>query len=226
MFYEKKIDVRSRQTMVDFLTRHFRYNTMNSCNGLTSYANKIKLHNLGLTKEQEGNAWEMFDTDFWDKISFPIDVFTREMHGSFSICSNGRSGGYLVLMNSSYKPLNHKSFCRSCGQQNFTEATVGNNTCGRCHAEGNTGRVNYGLQQYRLEISSKGIDDREDFDKDEWSMSQLRDRVKLVQRFDRACDEIRSNFIDLINDCEVVEKTIMVPKTRKVLKCSCNAGIR
>jgi hypothetical protein len=53
-----------------------------------------------------------------------------------------------------------------------------------------------------------------------WSMSQLRDRVDLVCRFDRACDEMRQAFINLIDDCVVVTETIMVPKTITRLCCS------
>jgi len=42
MFY-KQVDKRYRETMRKFLRKHFRYNTMNSWNRSTSYANNIKL---------------------------------------------------------------------------------------------------------------------------------------------------------------------------------------
>jgi hypothetical protein len=51
-------------------------------------------------------------------------------------------------------------------------------------------------------------------------MSQLRDRVELVCRFDRACDEMRQAFINLIEDYMVVTETVMVPKTITRLCCS------
>ena len=43
MFYEQKVDRRSREQMVEFLAGHFRYNTMNSWNRGTSYANRVKV---------------------------------------------------------------------------------------------------------------------------------------------------------------------------------------
>ena len=45
MFY-KEVDKRYKKSMVDFLKKHFRYDTMNSWNRSTSYANNIKLHNF------------------------------------------------------------------------------------------------------------------------------------------------------------------------------------
>jgi len=41
MFF-KPVDLRSQKAMVEFLSNHFRYNTMNSWNNSTSYANNIK----------------------------------------------------------------------------------------------------------------------------------------------------------------------------------------
>lgn len=67
----------------------------------------------------------------------------------------------------------------------------------------------------------RGIDD--DLDADDlmdFSVSALRDKVELVCRFDRACDEIRSAFIDLIDNCKVVEETVMVPKTVRRIACA------
>jgi hypothetical protein len=48
-FFKNNVDRRSRSTMVSFLHGHRRYDTMNSWNRLTSYANIIKIHRLGLT---------------------------------------------------------------------------------------------------------------------------------------------------------------------------------
>lgn len=295
MFFEKKIDTRSRQAMIDFLTGHFRYDTMSSWNKLTSYANKVKFYNLGLTNDQKNKAWDMLDVNFWDEISHPIDDFTREMDGHYTINSNGRSGGYLVLINSHYESTGYKSFCRSCGQQNYKTAIITDdlppeeaiivrevvknggiwtpetyleqsaikaiharladdftvtfsmsekeklaiirkakeiakdctidNRCGRCHAEGEKGRANYKTPPRRLAVTGEGIDQCETFDKDEWNMPTLRRRVNLVQRFDRACDEIRDNFIALLDNCSVAEETIMVPQTRKVLQCAHMGGV-
>lgn len=295
MFFGKKVNMSKCQSMVDFLTGHFRYSIMNSWNGCSSYANKTKVSHLGLTLDQRNKAYEVLGTDFWDKISYPIDEFTREMNGYYTIGSNGRSGGYLVLMNSHYEATGHKSYCRTCGQRNFKHAfDAGNfspeeaiimreviknggiwtpetyleqsaiqaistrlssdftvdfemskegklavirkakeiakdctygNKCGACGIEGEMGRVNYAASPRRLAVTGKGIDQNEGFYKEDCSMQFLRDRVNLVLRFDRACDEIRENFIGLLNDCDVVDEIVMVPQTRKVLHCNCAGGL-
>jgi len=275
MHFGKAVDKRSKQAMIDFLTSHFRYNTMNSWNRSTSYAHNIKLHHLGLTSQQMDAAYDMLQTDYWDEINAPIEDFTSEMNGSYTIGTNGRSNGYLVLYQSQYELSGHLSYCRSCGQRNFKrvheaskladhavievyvfrnggcwaevtylqqpdiaalklpdaeklaivrsakracqDATIGNK-CGACGAEGEHGRVNYTTLPKRLSVyPGRDMDQGEDFS--EWSMSELRSRVELVCRFDRACDEIRDNFIALIGSCKVVEEVVMVPKTVKRIEC-------
>jgi len=62
----------------------------------------------------------------------------------------------------------------------------------------------------------RGLDQGEDFE--EWSMDSLRERVKLVQEFDKLCDAIVAEFVRYCEEYVVVEKDIMVPKTVKVLE--------
>lgn len=282
MHFEKKVDLRSRAAMIGFLTGHERYNTMNSWNGSSSYAHCVKLHQLGLTNEQHDKAYEVLDTDYWNQIDHPIQEFTQKMNGRYTIGSNGRSSGYLVLYNSVYENSQYRSHCRSCGQGNFKTALIPDSTyegvimaavlrnggcwiaseylnvpevaalnlfeeqkmlaihkaksaakdstlgnkCGRCHAEGERGRVNYAkVPQVLNTYPGQSIDQGESFsDTEEWTMESLRDRVALVQAFDQVCDEIRDCFISLLEDCDVVEEIIMVPKTRKVLQCLSGAA--
>jgi hypothetical protein len=49
-------------------------------------------------------------------------------------------------------------------------------------------------------------------------MDALRERVDLICAFDEACDQIRSNFIALLDDFEVVEETIYKPVQVKFLQ--------
>jgi hypothetical protein len=44
-------------------------------------------------------------------------------------------------------------------------------------------------------------------------MDRLRERVRLVQSFDAACDDIRASFIEMLQDSEVVEETIVTSRT-------------
>jgi hypothetical protein len=187
------------------------------------------------------------------------------MGHDYTICVNGRSGGYLVLHECSLEKTGHLSFCSHCGQRNFkkvapvfpqgsAEAVIAaemlktecrllpgkyleipsiqflsladdeklsiiwrlravlsdcsaGDKCGVC---GHT-RTNYTTLPSRLSVSNQGIDQGEDFDSEEWSMSDLRNRVDLVTAFDAACDAIRENFIAVIENCEVVDETVYQP---------------
>jgi hypothetical protein len=218
MFYEKKIDLRSKRAMVEFLAGHYRYHTMNSWNRVTSYANRVKVQYLGLTKDQQARSWDILDTDFWEEIRFPIDSFTEEMGGAYTIGTNGRSGGYLVLYRGEYYDPGYKSQCRACGQLNYQAVNGEVARCGKC---GELTRVNLSQPLRWHRVKGGGIDDdmsREEFM--EWSMADLRDRVELVSRFDRACDEVREAFINLLDHCKVIEETVMVPKTIRRIVCA------
>lgn len=116
------VDKRSRQKMVDFLSGHFRYDTMRAWNRCGSYAHNVKLHRLGLTSEQYDAASSLIhaDDDHWQyRVRQIIEQFTERHHGYYTIRQNGRSSGYMVLYQSSYKQSPYKSRCRSCGQLNF-----------------------------------------------------------------------------------------------------------
>ncbi|MDP3331848.1 MAG: hypothetical protein Q8S55_07625 [Methylococcaceae bacterium] len=270
-FFQKKVDRRSRSAMVDFLKGHYRYDTMSSWNRLTSYANNIKFHRLGLPSEQEDKAYKMLDTDFWEEIRSPIDDFTYDQGHHYTICSNGRSGGYLVLHESHLELTGHLSYCPTCGQRNFKKVPLvtyqdeneeviareilrsqnswlpgvylgqpaiqtltisddkklllinqlkaelrdcsASDACGVC---GNP-RSNFSVPPSRLMVANRGIDQFEDFYAEDWSMEALRDRVDLVCAFDTACDAIRSNFIALLDDYDVVEVTEHRPIQIKTL---------
>lgn len=57
-----------------------------------------------------------------------------------------------------------------------------------------------------------------DADFEDWPDEALIDRMNLVCRFDKLCDEIRDVFIDTLRTYDIVEETVMVPKTVRVLK--------
>lgn len=218
--FEKKIHLRSKRAMADFLAGHFRYPTMNSWNRATSYANCIKVHRLGLSRDQSNRVWDhdILGADYWDEIRHPIDDFTAEMGGHYTIGSNGRSGGYLVLYRGEYYDPGYRSRCLACGQLNFQPVTGEKGQCGRC---GKHERINLDRALRWHRTSGGGIDDDMDCDDlMDLSISSLRDKVELVCRFDRACDEIREAFIDIVDNCMVVEETVMVPKTVRRIVCA------
>ena len=62
----------------------------------------------------------------------------------------------------------------------------------------------------------KDVDMYEDFEG--WTLSQLRERVELVQDFDKLCDDIMAEFLDICRNYRIVEEEILVPKTIKILE--------
>lgn len=94
--FSKNVNLDNRKEMIDFLTKHFRYNTMNSWNHMTSYANNVKLYKLGLPDTSKAYDFleaecEEYRLDIHDAITeFTADTgYTAEF--------NGRSGGYIVM---------------------------------------------------------------------------------------------------------------------------------
>lgn len=56
-----------------------------------------------------------------------------------------------------------------------------------------------------------------DEDFEEWSLSELRERVKLVQELDRLADNLVSQAIAMANGYDIVAEEYYVPQTRYVL---------
>jgi len=212
-FY-KKIDMRSRKAMIDFLSNHFRYNTMNSWNQSTSYANKIKIHSLGLDSETEDKLYEMLDVDsFWDDIRWVLEDFAYEHGHQWQIGANGRSGGYLVLYKGGVELIGYKSYCTTCWQKNYTSITENSNICGKCHQPK---RVDYTKPHTRVIIyHGQGTDEHEDFE--DWNMHSLRERVKLVQSFDRTTDDLVATAVYMAKNFTIEEEEYTVSHTRKIL---------
>ena len=204
--------------MIGFLKGHFRYHTMNSWNRSTSYANNIKLYNLELPQEFLDKAFEMIQLDeVWSELNAEIRDWGFSNQYLWQVSTNGKSGGYLVLYRGGSKATGHKSCCTRCGQRNFKtiEETKGKR-CGRC---GQDSRVNYMKSYEPIEtfvIPGKGVDVDEDFE--DWSIHQLRERVKLVQDFDQLCDDLLAAFVDLCQNYEIVEEQVLVPTKIKTLR--------
>lgn len=90
---------RSRKAMMAYLQGHARYDTMNSWNRSTSYAHCIKVDRLGLAPKNVMACLEMLDVpEAFDEFSEALSAFDREHNHRWQIAQNGRSGGYLVLI--------------------------------------------------------------------------------------------------------------------------------
>ena len=96
--FAKEIDLNDRNAMINFLSNHFRYNTMNSWNRSTSYAHNVKLHTLDLPGNLFDKAYDFISAEcpeFDDEYYILKHDFENET--GYTIGTNGRSGGYLVL---------------------------------------------------------------------------------------------------------------------------------
>lgn len=212
--FHKKIDYRSRKAMVGFLKNHFRYDTMSSWNRASSYANNMKIRSLGLNSEQASRLYDIMDCDgAYETINELTDEFDRENDYAWQAHFNGRSGGYLVLYSGGLKDTGYKSFCTSCGQRNFRTVEESGCTCGRYRKDT---RVNYKHPLMQKYASGRSVDENEDFE--EWSIEELRERCRIVERFDILCDSIAEEAARLSESVETVEETVYVPTKRKVLK--------
>lgn len=214
--YYKEVNLNNRAEMINFLKNHFRYHTMNSWNKSTSYANNVKIYNLGLTREQENQIYELLETEGgYDNINFLIEEFESDHDYKWQVGFNGRSGGYLVLYQGGRKDSGYKSICTNCGQLNYsTVEESGNNVCGKCREHT---RINLTQPRYQtFSYPGRSTDMNEDFE--EWTKSELKARVKLVQEFDQLCDNCLAALVNTIENYHVEEEEVLVPKTIKVLK--------
>jgi hypothetical protein len=215
-FFQKKVDRRSRSAMVDFLKGHYRYNTMSSWNRLTSYANNIKIHRLGLSSEQDDKAYEMLNVDFWEEIRGPIDDFTYDQGHRYTICSNGRSGGYLVLHESNLELTGHLSYCPTCGQRNFKKVppvTYQDNNEEVIAHEILRSQNSWlpGVYLSQPAIQTLPLSD----DKKLLLINRLKSELRDCSATDACC--VCSNFIALLDDYDVVEVTEHRPIQVKTL---------
>ncbi len=107
MHFAKPFLLNSKQSLLDFLKAHQRYYTMSSWNRSTSFAHCIKVHQLPLTHEQAQKVYDLIscDSDFYSYFMAPIiEEFQMYMGGKWTMGTNGRSGGWLVLYMNNDRP--------------------------------------------------------------------------------------------------------------------------
>jgi hypothetical protein len=216
MFY-KEVNFKKRGEIIAFLRKHPRYNTMSSWNQSTSYANCIKLHKLQKPAEVGENIWwELFTMAQWAAVlSDLLEEFGRVHNWQWQAGINGRSGGYVVLYQGGIQPSGYQSYCTHCGQKNYQAVPDGpKSICGKCNAKE---RVNF-KQTHMQVFTLPGKDTDRDEDFHGWEPFQLRDRVHLVQEFDRLGDHIIRCYMETCRSYRIIEEEILVPQTTKVLE--------
>lgn len=161
----------NRVSMINFLTKHFRYYTSNPWNRSTSYANNVKLQNLEIPDELREKAYDFIGLEcpeYQYAIQELINDFRHET--GYDAGFNGRSSGYIVL----YKRERDR-----------------------------LGRP--------ITVPGRSIDADTDFKY--WSINELKERVNLVCRFDKLCNDIRDTFLWYLENSEI--KEIEVVRTEK-----------
>ena len=208
------VDKRSREAMTEYLSGHFRYNTMNSWNQSTSYAHNMKIHSLGLDRDITDKLYSLIQVEaFYESLNDLMHEFGEAHNYQWQAGMNGRSGGYLVLYQGQLEPSGYKSRCTRCGQQNYKSVAESGNICGRCHEPV---RVDYPRTHMRVvTYPGRGTDEYEDFE--DWSMYQLRERVEIVQEFGRLADAMVAEAVCLAKNYDVCEESYYVEKTRLAL---------
>ena len=202
-----------RKEMIGYLKNHFRYDILNSWNGITSYAKNVKIYNLNLDKDTEDKLWDAYTNcyeEVYDSASYVLTGFRNKYSGKYQIGCNGRSGGYLVLYQGEKYKLDYKSTCTNCGQKNYKTVEETNSCkCGRC---GRDTRVNLKAPLYSYRTFSRGMDMDEDFE--DWSDEKLKNRFELVKDFDRTCEEWLNVVIETVTTSQIEEEIEYVPVTR------------
>lgn len=196
---------------VEFLKNHFRYYTMNSWNGSTSFAANVKIHKFVPCKLRD-TAYELLEVrEPFDDIECVLDDFAASYNHGYQIGFNGRSGGYLVLYEGGRKPSEYSGRCKDCGQlrYNWKEGDV----CGKCGSKNTvaySGYTTYVSPGKSIELSG----DAEDGE-DEYEVNEL---YKVVKDFDDTVEMCKAIFLDYCRNFEVVDEVISVPKTVKKLR--------
>ena len=210
-FY-REVNVGNRREMEAFLGNHFRYYTAKGWNLATSYANNMKVYNLGLPDDTESRLFDLMECEgFYSSFNGLIQDFAADHDYRWQAGFNGRSGGYLVLYEGGQKPSGYKSYCTNCGQMNYRSVKETGCKCGRC---GTDARVDY-IHPPMDTFAYPGIGTDQYADFSSWEETELRDRVALVQEFDHLCDGIVALAVEMAGTYEIAEETVYVPATVK-----------
>ena len=195
------------------------YGTQNrnssSSNDGGSYETEIMfVGSSSLNCELENKLFDLIQCDeFYEDIQLLLHEFGLEQNWYWQAGLNGRSNGYLVLYQGESKPSGYKSYCPSCTQRCYKSIIESSDSgkCGACNAD----RVDYTSTHMTISRTGRSIDDYEDFE--DWETGQLRDRVQLIQAFDKLADKIVQHAVYLAENYQVQEEEYFIKSTRLAL---------
>lgn len=103
---------RTRAEITSFLRNHCRYSTMNTWNGVSSYAVTIKVSRLNLTHEERLACYDLMQcAGAYEESGFnaTLNWFDHRHNFRWQAGINGRSGGYAVLYQGSQSPTGRRT---------------------------------------------------------------------------------------------------------------------
>lgn len=173
--FRKELNMSNKDELQEFIESHFRYNTMNSWNGSTSWAHRVKVHHLPLTHEECMKAFDLLDVEEVNEgIRDIIREWEIERKFEWQVGFNGRSSGYIVLYQGGKRP---------------------------------DGQV--------FAWSGRSVD--ADLDFTDWVLEDFQDKAKFISEFDLLADQLLTAFVGYIENYDVQDEVIHVPRTVKVL---------
>ena len=116
MFYTYGVDIANTKSMWTFLKEHFTYSIHNSWNHGRSIAHNVKVHRLKLEGDWTVVMRYLFDEADSGYLQMYINDEIREFEEEnpyYEVYFNGRSGGYLVLV----EKQGHRSVLPECVDQ-------------------------------------------------------------------------------------------------------------
>ena len=169
MFYKKGIDICNPKSMFEFIANHFRYDTLNSWNRLESIANNVKLYNLHLDGDWTIALSYLYDDNDIGNLNCEIHNMILEWeadHPGYALGFNGRSGGYLVIYNREYDKENEGA---RINFRNILPNWLDFKT----------------YEDFKEELKYYGWRVKD-------MLPELREYTKLIQDFDKFCDQLRA----------------------------------
>ena len=213
LFWEP-VSKRSRREMEQFLSEHFRYYTGNSWNRSSSYACNMKIDRLGLPGDVMDKLFDLIQcSEFYDQLGEALRQFGEAHDYQWQAGWNGRSGGYLVLYQGERKPSGYQSFCTNCGQKNYRSIVDSGKRCGVCGRE-----TQMDFPQPHMQVITYPFRGTDGDDFEDWSLWELKQRVELVQSFDKLADDIVDEALYLAEHYTAEEEVVPVPTTRIVMR--------
>lgn len=190
-YYFDGLKEKTLESKFEYIKNHFVYDILNSWNNLESIANNVKIFNLKLTRKQEDRFFELSDVDaeyIYDTLNYDIEFF-KDL-GNFNIFYNGRNGGYLVIV-PDFKLYNKN--------MNILDLFFGDNI--------------YEYDTFK-EYKKESIDNSYGYDNTDFN-DKLEECYFVLKAFDKLCDVLRADLINILNTAEIEEETILEERTYK-----------